>query len=308
MWKFTAPLLLVSLLAGCSSDSDPSANPGSGGSAGSDSGVGTDAGDAGGCVCAADSVINSGHRGTGSNTSFNPFPENTIESLKQAFSEGAEMSEFDVVHSKDGVLVAIHDDTVNRTTDGAGCVGDLTVAELQALDAAKGTSLEGTGVKIPTLAEVLAAVDGGLNIELKLQDDKNCPASDIPKMAADVVAAIQGDTKSRTVVVSSFNADVLSEVKKIDKTVQAGLLSIRADDFDKATARGLDALNFHSIGANEQAVAAIHAAGIKANVWTVNDETMMSNMIDYGIDMIITDEPDLLAKVKKEHCAKQCPP
>ncbi|HMR09838.1 MAG TPA: glycerophosphodiester phosphodiesterase family protein, partial [Polyangiaceae bacterium] len=169
MAKGVFALFAAILLAGCGSDPDPSAGPGA--DAGADSGTGGVGGGDGGCACAADKVVNSGHRGTGTNSSLNPFPENTIESIKQAFAEGAEMSELDVVHSKDGVLVVIHDDTVNRTTNGTGCVGDLTVAELQGLDAAVGTSLAGTGVKIPTLTELLAAVDGGLNIEIKLQDN-----------------------------------------------------------------------------------------------------------------------------------------
>lgn len=305
MAKGVFALFAAILLAGCGSDPDPSAGPGA--DAGADSGTGGVGGGDGGCACAADKVVNSGHRGTGTNSSLNPFPENTIESIKQAFAEGAEMSELDVVHSKDGVLVVIHDDTVNRTTNGTGCVGDLTVAELQGLDAAVGTSLAGTGVKIPTLTELLAAVDGGLNIEIKLQDNAKCPVSDIPKMAADVVAAIQGDTKSRRLIVSSFNGDVLSEVKKLDAAIPAGLLTISADDYDKATARGLDALNIQALGASAASIAAIHNKGLDANVWTVNDENMLRNMIDFGVDMVITDEPDLLAKVKTEYCAQACP-
>lgn len=305
MVKGVFALFAAILLTGCGSDTEPSAGPGA--DAGADSGTGGVGGGDGGCACSADKVINSGHRGTGTNSSLNPFPENTIESIKQAFTEGAEMSELDVVHSKDGVLVVIHDDTVNRTTNGTGCVGDLTVAELQGLDAAVGTSLAGTGVKIPTLTELLTAVDGELNIEIKLQDNAKCPVSDIPQMAADVVAAIQGDTKSRRLIVSSFNGEVLSEVKKLDATIPAGLLTISADDYDKATARGLDALNIQALGASAASIAVIHNKGLDANVWTVNDENMLRNMIDFGVDMVITDEPDLLAKVKTEYCAQACP-
>jgi glycerophosphoryl diester phosphodiesterase len=260
-----------------------------------------------GCSCPAASVINSGHRGTGTNSTGNPFPENTIESIEQAFAEGAEMSELDVLHSAEGVLVLMHDDTVDRTTDGTGCVGELTVSELQALDAAAGTSLEGTGVVIPTLAELLAAVDGDLNIELKQSENPSCPEADRPTLAADVVAAIHDDGKARRIVVSSFDAEILSVVKSLDDTIEAGLVTGSVADHAEATARGLDALSISTLVARADNIATIHEAGLDANVWTVNDETKMRELVDLGVDMVITDEPDLFAAIKSDLCANICP-
>lgn len=253
-------------------------------------------------TCPAAAVRNAGHRGTGVNGSANAFPENTLPSLQQAFAEGADMCELDVQHSADGALVVIHDDTVDRTTDGSGCVGDLTLAELQALDAAVGTSLEGTGVRIPTLAEVMAAVDGGLNVEIKLREMAGCPSSNPAQLAADVVAAIEGDASPRAIHVSSFDAEVLSAVETMNPAIDTGLVTANVDHRAEAAARGLDALNISELVASADDIARIRDAGLAANVWTVNREAKMRELLGLGVGMIITDEPDQLRAIQQELC------
>jgi glycerophosphoryl diester phosphodiesterase len=256
------------------------------------------------CTCPAEEIINCGHRGTGETAAGDPFPENTIPSFEQAVVEGADMIELDVVHSSDGVLVVFHDDTVDRTTDGSGCVGELTVAELKAFDAAVGTDLEGQGVAIPTLAEVLAAIDVDLNIELKLTDGHLCPDSDVPQMAADVVAAIHGDTKSRRIVVSSFDTNALTEIEQLDPAIYTGLVSLAAGDALVAAERGFDALNLLSGMANATVAEDVQSAGLDLNVWTENDAGRMRELVDLGVAMIVTDEPDIFATTREEICAE----
>ncbi|MBI4955885.1 MAG: glycerophosphodiester phosphodiesterase [Myxococcales bacterium] len=195
------------------------------------------------CSCREAAVVVMGHRGTGTNGPANPWPENTLPSFEQGVAEGADWIELDVQHSADGALVVLHDETVDRTTDGTGCAGALGQAALAALDAAAGTPLAGTGVTIPTLDEVLAAVDVGVNIEIKIESGGSCPASDRTLLAADVVAAIHADAKSRPLLVSSFDADVLTLVKALDASVPVGLLGVDPADLTVATSRGFDALH-----------------------------------------------------------------
>lgn len=241
---------------------------------------------------------NCGHRGTGKSSADAPFPENTLPSVQQAVAEGAEMVEIDVIHSGDGVLVAIHDDTVDRTTDGSGCVGEMTVAELQALDAGFGTAMEGQGVVIPTLAEVLAAVQVTLNVELKIDEGGNCPASDKPRMAADLVSEVMAAGAGDRVVASSFDEDVLVELKALDPTFYAGFLTFSAADAQAAADRGFDALNLRTSSVDDAAVTAVHGLGLELNVWTVNDPARMEQLVALEVDSIITDEPDLYAAVQ----------
>lgn len=255
-------------------------------------------------ACELDTVINCGHRGTGTKSN-SDFPENTVPAFVQAEAEGAQMIEIDVLHSADGVLVAIHDDEVDRTTDGVGCVGNLTVAELQMLDAGVGTSMEGAGVRIPTLAEALAAISVDVNIELKIRDIVSCPPSDLAKMAADVVSAIQTDNKDRRIVVSSFDPDVLTEIKNRDATIYAGFLTAQPSDAMVAVQRGFEAINLLSIVARDEVtVQNILGMGLDLNVWTENDPFNMEDRMLAGVNMIITDDPDVLETVRTQVCER----
>jgi len=263
--------------------------------------------DGGECVCPASSVINCGHRGTGTNGPDNPYPENTIPSFEQAVIEGAQMIELDVMHSADGELMVIHDDTVNRTTDGEGCVRHQTVAELQAWDAAFGTSLEGTGVVIPTLDEVLAAVDVSVNVEVKIADDASCPESDLDLIAEDLVTAIQGDAVLRDLVVSSFDFDMLVAVQQLDASIHLGLLTVLYSDAQAAADQGFDALNVFGGLYGAEEIQIILDAGLEANVWTINDPSIMETLLATGVSIFITDDPDVLEQTRQSFCADYCP-
>lgn len=264
------------------------------------------AGDGQVCQCPAESVVNCGHRGTGKNDPANPHPENTIPSFLQAVAEGAQMIELDVVHSADGVLVVIHDETVNRTTDGTGCVGDLSLAELQGLDAGYGTDLEGTGVVIPTLDEALAAVAVEVNIEIKVDDVATCPAPDIAQLAQDVVVAIQGDPAPREIVVSSFDLAVLQAIHAEDDTIYLGYLTLLSTDAQVAVDNGFAALNIIGGIYDAAAIQAILDTGLQVNVWTVNDPYTMEMLLGAGVSILITDEPDLLAETRQQWCIDYC--
>ena len=254
--------------------------------------------------CPANAVVNVGHRGTGTNSAENPFPENTLEAFAQGELEGAQMIELDVVHSLDGVLMVIHDEDVDRTTDGTGCVGDLTLAELKALDAGFGTSMEGMGVTIPTLDEVLAATDLDMNIEIKVHTG-TCSLTDRDLVAADVLAAMDADTSGRRFIVSSFDADVLTAVRGLDADAYLGLLTLVSDDAALAEERGFDALNVLSVNVRVPADAdAIRAHGLVVIVWTENGAVAIDNHMTTGVDMIITDEPDVVETVRADWCER----
>jgi len=276
-----AAVVALAALAGCDSDSPP-------------------------CQCPAEAVINCGHRGTGVNRPENPFPENTLPSFEQAVTEGAEMVELDVQHTADGVLVVMHDETVSRTTDGTACLGDLTFEQVRALDAAFGTSLEGTGVVVPTLEEVMADVDVPINVEIKIHDGGECPPSDRDALAADVVAAIAADQVDRTIMVSSFDLDVLLAVQALDDTVELGYLTLVSTDADTAASHGFASLNVLGGLLTVDDVAAIRDLGLGVAVWTIDDPDLMADLASYGISMLITDDPDVFAQVRADACRAAC--
>ncbi len=204
-----------------------------------------------------------GHRGTGTDTDDNPFPENTIASFMQAVTEGATMIELDVQLSQDGALVVMHDDTVNRTTDGTGCVAELDLAELQALNAGTET--------IPTLEEVFAAVEVDVNVEIKVADEGGpCPATD-RRAVASALTMVLGSAGDRTIVVSSFDFNQLLAVRAADPDVRLASLFVARDGFAPALAEGMDA---HPLVLAVRAIEvdAHHAAGLAVRPFTVNDE------------------------------------
>ncbi len=98
-------------------------------------------------------------------------PGNTLASLRRAAEAGAQVSEVDVRTTRDGVLVCMHDDTVNRTTDGQGKVADLTLAELKKLDAGAKFDPKFKGERVQTLREVLEAAKGKIGVMLDLKED-----------------------------------------------------------------------------------------------------------------------------------------
>jgi len=235
-----------------------------------------------------------GHRGTGVDSDDNAFPENTIPSFLEAVREGATMVELDVQHSADGALIVIHDDTVDRTTDGTGCVADLTLAELQALDA--------KGGQLPTLAEVFSAVDVAINVEIKVHDGDGCPATDRARLGADVAAAVAADGGSRELLVSSFDLDQLLAVRTADDTVKLALLIFGGEGFEIAIDQGFTAVNPLAVGTRPGDVERAQAAGLEVNPWTVNDVLTMHRLAGMGVDRIITDEPGRVPEAMRSYC------
>ncbi|MBW2461148.1 MAG: hypothetical protein JRH11_05845 [Deltaproteobacteria bacterium] len=246
------------------------------------------------CECPAMSIEAVGHRGTGIDSDDNAFPENTIPSFVEAVREGATMVELDVQHSADGALIVIHDDTVNRTTDGAGCVGDLTLAELQALDA--------KGGQLPTLLEVFSAVDVAINVEIKVDEGDGCPATDRVRLGADVAAAVAADGGGREILVSSFDLDQLLAVRAADDAVKLALLTFGGEGFDTAIDQDFAAVNPLAGGTRPGDVERAQAAGLEVNPWTVNDVLTMHRLAGMGVDRIITDEPDRVPEAMRSYC------
>lgn len=215
-------------------------------------------------------------------------PENTLEAFKLSLDAGAEGIEFDVHRCSTGELVVIHDDTVNRTTNGVGHVKDISWDELQRLDAGSWFDSQFQSVKIPSIKQVLDLVSGSviLNIEVK-----NAP-TDYPDIEEDVLALLAGYPKE-TIIVSSFDHKLLKRFAKLNPSLN---LAVLADgiflDIGKYASE-LNAKYWHP-GFNElraDAVEDAHKAGLKVNAWTLNDPRQWTSAIQMKVDGIVTDDP-----------------
>jgi glycerophosphoryl diester phosphodiesterase len=250
------------------------------------------------CTCPGEDTEVIGHRGTGADRSDNAFPENTIASFLQAAVEGATMVELDVQRTGDGQLVVMHDDTVDRTTDGSGCVAELSSAAMEALSAG--------GERVPTLIDVFEAVDLALNIEIKVSEEDGCPATDRPALAAEL-ARVMALYPGRRVVVSSFDLDQLLAVRAVDDSIQLAFLFTNPDGFAVAREQSMDAHPL-VLAATEAAIQAHRDAGFAVRPYTINDRPSMRRMLGFGVDGIVTDTPDVLVETKADFCAAYCEP
>lgn len=232
--------------------------------------------------------LNIAHRGFSAN-----YPENTLISFKKAIEEKADMLELDVHLSKDKELIVIHDDTFDRTSNGKGNVSQLTLKEIKNLDAGSWFNKNFVNEKIPTLEEVLKEIKGKvlLNIELKCSEDE---------CVKKTISAVEKFNMVDEVILSSFNHQTLVLAKKINPKIKTAALVMSVSDLQKIINEiKPDAINPNYTFIKKFTIKKIHEAGLKINVWTVNDEASIKRLIEWGVDGIISNYPD---KVKKISC------
>jgi glycerophosphoryl diester phosphodiesterase len=240
-----------------------------------------------------DRPLNFAHRGASSEA-----PENTLAAFLLAAELGADGIELDVQLSRDQEVVVIHDLSLEATTDGQGPVREKTLAELKELDAGSRFDPAFAGQRIPTFQEVLEAVGHRLllNVELKsvsLRDDG---------LAAQVVRIIEDHHLLDRVVVSSFNPLPLRQVKRLNPWIPIGLLY--APDNPVYLRRPwfrhllqFEALHPHHSQVNERYMRWARDHGYRIHTWTVDDPGRMWQLMQLGVDIIITNRPDLLHQV-----------
>ncbi|MFI6977138.1 glycerophosphodiester phosphodiesterase [Embleya sp. NPDC050154] len=229
------------------------------------------------------------HRGASSAA-----PENTLISDETARRAGADWIENDVQPSKDGIPHILHDDTVDRTTDGKGRIRDLTAAQLAALDAGSWFSPLHTGARVPTLRaqlEDLRTRGGNLLLEIKGKHSKD--------EVSRIVEDIRDTGMSGRVFVQSFEVDALTLTHELAPDLPLGLLRGNLDADPVALAKQLDlkAYNPSAAGLAKRpgVVADLHRAGVAVMVWTVDDATGWKTLEAGGADAIITNRPAELA-------------
>ena len=239
-----------------------------------------------------DRPLNFAHRGASHEA-----PENTLASFSRAADLGADGIEFDVQLSSDGQVVVIHDFVLETTTDGHGPVRDRTLSELKELEAGAWFDRRFAGQRIPTLQELIDEVGHRLllNIELKtasLRDDG---------LALAVVRILQENALLGRVIVSSFNPLAVWRIKRADARIPIGLLY--APDLPFLMRRPwsrhllrLDALHPYHASVDAAYVSWAREQGLRIHTWTVDEPADMRRFIRLGIDLMITNRPDLLGQ------------
>jgi glycerophosphoryl diester phosphodiesterase len=238
------------------------------------------------------------------------WPENTLHAFERASALGVDVIETDVRATADGELVLFHDEGVERTTDGTGKVGALTLAELKRLDAAyrfstdggRSFPLRGSGVAVPTLREVFKALPQmRFNIE---------PKQSAPPIAAPLCRLIREHGMTDRVLIASFSATTLGEFRRECPEVATSAATGEVASFLTLQSAGLAASYSPAVQAlqvpehagalrvlTRDFVEAAHGRNLRVHAWTVNDEGDMRRLVELGVDGVMTDYPDRLIKV-----------
>jgi glycerophosphoryl diester phosphodiesterase len=223
-------------------------------------------------------VLSIGHRGNAMYA-----PENTLASFLAAAGK-ADLVETDTHVSSDGVLVIMHDDSVDRTTDGTGNVSSLTLAQLKTFDAGSWFSAAFVGERIPTLAEM---VTNTLRFATPLIERKT-------GTAAQHVAELRRLNAVTNVVVQSFDWNFLAGVHALEPSiVLCGLGSgtLTTASLTSITNAGARTVAWEKAGVTAAEVALVHNWGLKLFVWTVDSPAEIQNFIALGVDGIISNDP-----------------
>ena len=222
------------------------------------------------------------HRGASAHA-----PENTMAAFQLAAAQHADGIELDVMLSKDAEVVVIHDDTVDRTTNGTGRVREMTLSELKALDA-------GDGQEIPTLKEVIDEFGGKLLINIEL---KNL-ASLFDRLPILVAQLLQPYEFKEKLIISSFNPFNLVRFRRQLTGIDLGLLTTphHAKNWLWRMFR-YDALHPYFEDVDRTLVAALHAQNRKVNVWTPDEPDDFRRLAALGVDSIITNYPQRAREV-----------
>ncbi len=223
-------------------------------------------------------MLTVGHRGL-----MGVEPENTLRSFRRAAREGLDVIELDLHLSKDGELVVMHDAEVDRTTDGAGPISDLTLTELRGLDAGKGE-------RIPVFTEVVDAV--GTPIQAEIKD----------RAAARVLAGVIRDRAglAERVTVISFHDDALREFRQELPEVPVGLVTGESTPTapERAGELGAELVSCELVHLDEDVVGRCHATGIRVISWTVNTDADLARVRELGLDGVVTDSPAIVRAVR----------
>lgn len=246
-----------------------------------------------------DSFVVIGHRGASAY-----YPENTMAAFRAAHKMGAEMIELDILLSKDGVPVVIHDETLKRTTNGSGKVPDYTLAELKQLDAGSWFSKEFAGEKIPSLEEVLKFARGtiSLNIEIKTEAVTDLAAGGIEEKSLELVKEYGME---EYVLFSSFDYRAIKHLRELDKNIATALLYERRQSKQKppellSSEYQTQAFNCSKKQLSGKWMKALKESGIPVLVYTVNKDKEMKKLIDMGVSGIFSDKPDVLKRIWDE--------
>ncbi len=221
------------------------------------------------------------------------YPENTLAAFQGGMDAGAPMMELDVTLSKDRVPVIIHDDTLERTTNGRGRVEDHTMTELKELDAGSWFHPDFTGEKLPMLSELFDMVDGRAYVNVEIKSNAYEPHHPPDAIERQVVELANERNIGHLILISSFHFHTLEQLSLMEDAPATALLSGDPATPDAVkVCKHLKVFSWHpnyKVLTPEQ-VDMMHDAGFKVLPYTINKPDDFSRIRAMNVDGLITDD------------------
>ena len=224
------------------------------------------------------------------------YPENTMIAFKKAYEENFQWIEFDIQFSKDHKLVVIHDDTVDRTSNGLGKVSAFLLDELKRFDFGSWKGEQFHGERILELGEVFNEFAGKLrmNIEVKFDDIRTQSEGTRCKLISSLVEMIHQEEMEQRVILSSFNHQLLTEIHTLDSGLNLGCLV--TEDSLEYIMNFYEACPFFSLHADintaqPEVIDEMNKLGVKIFLYTVNNRNDWLKTQSLKVDGIFTDNP-----------------
>lgn len=249
-------------------------------------------------------VLNVAHRGASAYA-----PENTLAAFAKACDLGADVLELDVHLTRDGQVVVMHDERVDRTTDGHGEIRAMTLDDIRGLDAGRWFGASWAGERVPTLQEVLECFAGRALIDIELKAGVNADwfrsvvaedAETTTRLARRVLAVVERAGAAHRVVISTFGTRALTWIREAAPQVATQWSVLSTDlsqDAAAAAAAGFDVISPQEYAATTYNLARAHVHGLAVHIYTRGDDGAMTRLVDLGVDAVKTPRPDRLREV-----------
>lgn len=222
-------------------------------------------------------------------------PENTLAGIERALAIGADAIEIDVHCTSDRVPVLLHDDAVDRTTDGTGNIHEMTLEAARRLDAgARQFAPRFAGARIPTLREVLDLTNGKALLQIEIKQ---------PETEDEVASAVRDADAVRWCEVHSFYPHVVSRMREVEPRMAAALLvdTRRVKDWEDffgfALSLNAQGISVHYEAVTPERVRRAQMRSLTFMTWTVDDEPEIGRVLDAGVDSVCSNFPDVVRRV-----------
>jgi glycerophosphoryl diester phosphodiesterase len=237
-------------------------------------------------------VLAIAHRGSSGHA-----PENTLAAFRRAVAQGITFIETDLHLTRDAHFVAIHDETVDRTTSGHGAIHQLTLTEARRLDAGSWFASEFTGERIPTLEEILDfAKRNDVVFYLELKPNGFWGGEEA------LVSALRASGEIQRTIMISFDFNILAGLRKIEPTLMTGLLydGQMENPFEKALEIGARQIAVRGDLVTTNFLKEAHRRDLQVVCWTINSPAHMRSLAAAGVDGMMSDYPDRLLTIIKK--------